>query len=105
MKRLWKALIMSSQPNSIIVGELDPRRCWKEAYGHYLDGNLAQLKDSLYIFALRHICFENVSPIIFLLCLFVDVSLTDYSLQPNSILPFKGSADSLLQPRAILTIF
>ena len=65
MKRLWKALIMSSQPNSIIVGELDPRRCWKEAYGHYLDGNLAQLKDSLYIFALRHICFENVSPIIF----------------------------------------
>ena len=65
MKRLWKALIMSSQPNSIIVGELDPRRCWKEAYGHYLDCNLAQLKDSLYIFALRHICFENVSPIIF----------------------------------------
>ena len=60
MKRIWAALVLSSEPNTMLQG-FNLGFMYKCAYINYLDGNLTKLKESLYIFALWHICIQNVS--------------------------------------------
>jgi len=60
MRTIWQALIYSSKPDTMLQG-FNLGFMYKCVYIHYLDGNLAKLKDGLYTFALWHICIQNVS--------------------------------------------
>ena len=60
MKIIWRALIVSSQPDTLLRG-LDLGICYKGTYIVYLDGFYDQMEYGLYVFALWHICIQNVS--------------------------------------------
>jgi len=61
MKAICKALIHSSEPDSMLQGGIDLGFCYKCVYIDYLRGFNDQMKYGLYVFALWHICIHKVS--------------------------------------------
>jgi len=64
---IWKALMYSSQPGTMLQG-FNLGFIYKCNYINYLDGNLAQMEYGLYVFALWNICIQNVSLLCLIFC-------------------------------------